>query len=472
MLGIVRLRPSVQKVSRGNNRTPQAARIIATLYTLVILVGGLLLTLPAARADGKFGGLMNAMFTSVSAVCVTGLSTVNVETYWSPLGHLIILILIKIGGLGILSLATLIALILARRVGLRASMIGATESSNLSSGDIRKLLARIAIVASAIEAVVATVLTLRFLTEYHYGFGEAIWHGTFHSVSSFNNAGFALYGDGLIPFQSDPFIILPISFNVIVGGLGFLVLFEVGRRMIGRVEARRIGGVIESKIHWTLTTRIVLWASLALIVFGTIYVLAIEWDNPKTLGPMSLGAKLLSAFAFSVFARTAGFNSLDISQVDPTTLLGTDVLMFIGGGSGGTAGGIKLTTATVLIYIVWTEIRGATAVNIGNRRLPRSIQRQALTIVSLAFAVVVSATLLLHLTSPFSTDQLLFEAISAFGTVGLSTGITGSLPMIGQLTLMALMFIGRLGTVLVATSLAARTTHVHYELPKERPLIG
>ena len=146
--------------------------------------------------------------------------------------------------------------------------------------------------------------------------------------------------------------------------------------------------------------------------------------------------------------------------------------MFIGGGSGGTAGGIKLTTATVLIYIVWTEIRGATAVNIGNRRLPRSIQRQALTIVSLAFAVVVGATLLLHLTSPFSTDQLLFEAISAFGTVGLSTGITGTLPMVGQLTLMALMFIGRLGTVLVATSLAARTTHVHYELPKERPLIG
>ena len=468
----MRIQGTMPKVSRGRNSTPQAARTIAFLYTLVIFIGGMLLALPISRTSGKLGGLLEAMFTSVSAVCVTGLSTVNVETYWTPFGHLIILLLIKIGGLGILSLATLIALILARRIGLRASMIGATESSNLSSGDIRKTLARIAIVASAIEALGATALALRFWFHYHYGIGEAIWQGVFHSVSSFNNAGFALYGDNLIKFQDDPFILLPLCFNVVVGGLGFLALFEIGRRMIGRVEARRTGGVIESKLHWTLTTRIVLWASLALLVLGTVYVLLTEWGNPKSLGPMSTATKVLNAFAYSVFARTAGFNSIDISQLDPTTWLGTDILMFVGGGSGGTAGGIKVTTAAVLIYIVWTEIRGATAVNIGSRRLPRSIQRQALTVVFLAFAVVVGATLILHLTSAFSTDQLLFEAVSAFGTVGLSTGITGSLPVIGQLTLMALMFIGRLGTVLVASSLAARTTHVHYELPKERPLIG
>ena len=455
-----------------HNHTPRPARIIAALYLAVITVGGLLLTLPVSRTAGKMGGLIEAMFTSVSAVCVTGLSTVNVETYWTPFGHLVILLLIKIGGLGILALATLIGVLFARRVGMRTTMLGAAESSNMSTGDIRKTIRKIVIVAGSIEAISATVLSLRFLTEYHYDLGKAIWYGTFHSVSAFNNAGFALYGDGLISFQADPWIILPICWNIIVGGLGFFVVFEVGRRLAGRVEARRVGGIIESKLHWTLTTRIVLWATAFLLVGGTGYFLFIEWNNVATLGPMDVGTKILSAFALSVFARTAGFNSVDISALDPTSWLGTDILMFIGGGSGGTAGGIKVTTATILVFIVWTEIRGDTAVNIGDRRLPRSIQRQALTLISLSFVAVIGSLVLLHLTTPFSTDQLVFEVISAFGTVGLSTGITPTMPIFGQFVLMALMFIGRLGTVVVASSLAARVTHVHYELPKERPLIG
>ena len=418
------------------------------------------------------GGFLEAMFTSVSAICVTGLSTVNVETYWTPFGHLIIMLLIKLGGLGILTLATLIGFLIARRVGMRATMLGATESSNLRMGSVKKTIGRIVIVVSAIEAVTATLLTLRFWTEYQYDLGKAIWYGTFHSISSFNNAGFALFGDSIMRFQADAWIMLPICLNVIVGGLGFLVLFELGRRMAGRVEARRVGGAIESKLHWTLTTRIVLWGSLILVVGGTLFFLFSEWGNPKTLGPMDLGVKVLSAFALSVFARTAGFNSVDISALDPTSWLAHDILMFIGGGSGSTAGGIKVTTAAVLIFIVWTEIRGDTAVNIGNRRLPRSIQRQALTLISLSFLVVIGATMVLHLLTPFSTDQIIFEVISAFGTVGLSTGITASLPPAAQIVLMLVMFVGRLGTVVVASSLAARVTHVHYELPKERPIIG
>ena len=446
--------------------------MVAEAYTAVILLGGLLLTLPVSRASGKMGGFLEAMFTSVSAICVTGLSTVNVETYWTPFGHLIIMLLIKLGGLGILTLATLIGFLIARRVGMRATMLGATESSNLRMGSVKKTIGRIVIVVSAIEAVTATLLTLRFWTEYQYDLGKAIWYGTFHSISSFNNAGFALYGDNVMRFQADAWIMVPLCLNVIVGGLGFLVLFELGRRMAGRVEARRVGGAIESKLHWTLTTRIVLWGSLILVAGGTLFFLFSEWGNPKTLGPMDLGVKVLSAFALSVFARTAGFNSVDISALDPTSWLAHDILMFIGGGSGSTAGGIKVTTAAVLIFIVWTEIRGDTAVNIGNRRLPRSIQRQALTLISLSFLVVIGATMVLHLLTPFSTDQIIFEVISAFGTVGLSTGITASLPPAAQIVLMLVMFVGRLGTVVVASSLAARVTHVHYELPKERPIIG
>ncbi len=446
--------------------------MVAEAYTAVILLGGLLLTLPVSRANGKMGGFLEAMFTSVSAICVTGLSTVNVETYWTPFGHLVIMLLIKLGGLGILTLATLIGFLIARRVGMRATMLGATESSNLRMGSVKKTIGRIVIVVSAIEAVTATLLTLRFWTEYQYDLGKAIWYGTFHSISSFNNAGFALYGDNVMRFQADAWIMVPLCLNVIIGGLGFLVLFELGRRMAGRVEARRVGGAIESKLHWTLTTRIVLWGSLILVVGGTLFFLFSEWGNPKTLGPMDLGVKILSAFALSVFARTAGFNSVDISALDPTSWLAHDILMFIGGGSGSTAGGIKVTTAAVLIFIVWTEIRGDTAVNIGNRRLPRSIQRQALTLISLSFLVVIAATMVLHLLTPFSTDQIIFEVISAFGTVGLSTGITAALPPAAQIVLMLVMFVGRLGTVVVASSLAARVTHVHYELPKERPIIG
>jgi Trk-type K+ transport system membrane component len=198
----------------------------------------------------------------------------------------------------------------------------------------------------------------------------------------------------------------------------------------------------------------------------------IEWNNPATLGPLDVGSKLLNAFTASVQPRTAGFNSLDLGQVHPATLMGMDVLMFIGGGSASTAGGIKIGTAAVLLFIVWTEIRGETAVNVGSRRLPRSIQRQALTIISLASLSVISATILISLTTKFTTDQIFFEVVSAFGTVGLSTGITPHMPAFGQVILMALMFGGRLGLVAVATALAVRQTKVHFEYPKERPLIG
>lgn len=453
-------------------RTPRPARVVAEAYTAVILLGGLLLTLPAARADGKMGGLLEAMFTSVSAISITGLSTVNVETYWSPFGHLLILVMVKLGGLGILAVATLIGVLFSRRIGMRSSSLSATESANLGFGDVKSTIRKIVLLSGSFEAIISIFLTLRLLLGHNYDLGKAIWYGTFHSVASFNHAGFMLYGEGLNRFQDDPWIILPICFNVIVGSLGFFVVFEIGRRLAGRVEARRIGGTLESRIHWTLTSRIVLWATLLLLSAGTVFYLLIEWDNPGTLGDMSVGSKILNAFGLAVFARSGGFNTFDIGLLDPASMLGTDILMFIGGGSGSTAGGIKLTTAAVLVFIVWTEIRGDTAVNIGSRRLPRSIQRQALTLISLAFVLVISAVVFLQVVTEFSTDKIIFEVISAFGTVGLSSGILPEMPAIGQLVLMALMFIGRLGTVVIASSLAARVTHVHFEYPKERPLIG
>ena len=448
------------------------AQIVALGFMAAIAVGTVLLSLPISRAEGGFGRGLEAFFTATSAVTVTGLSTVNVETFWTPFGHLVILGLIKIGGFGIITFATLLGVLVSSRIGLRSRVTAGKESASVSGGDVRKLLKQVLLVSAAIELLVTAMLAIRFMTFYNYSLGDALWHGLFHSVASFNNAGFSLYGSNLMNFAGDAFIQLPIDFAVILGGLGFPVLFELGRRLSRRVEKNRVGGVIESKLHWTLTTRIVLWAYVVLAFAGTLYIAVLEWNNPATLGQFDVAGKILNAFTASVQPRTAGFNSLDIAQMRPETWLGMDVLMFIGAGSGGTGGGIKVATAAILIFIVLTEIRGDTAVNVGKRRLPRSIQREALTIVLLSALAVASSVVVLSLLTEFTTDQLLFEVVSAFATVGLSTGITGQLPNMAQLVIIAVMFTGRIGTVAVASALASRVRHAHFEYPKERPTIG
>jgi Trk-type K+ transport system membrane component len=224
--------------------------------------------------------------------------------------------------------------------------------------------------------------------------------------------------------------------------------------------------------QWSLNSRIVLWSSFVLLIAGTFGVAIMEWNNPQTLGKLDPISKSLDSIFASVMPRTAGFNAMDISALNPATWLGIEILMFIGGASASTAGGIKLGTAVVLFYVIYTEIRGETAVNIGNRRLPRSMQRQALTIVTLTTFVILGAVALLRLTTDFSLDQILFEVVSATGTVGLSTGITADLPDHAKFLLSLLMLFGRLGPIVVATSLALRRTRRHFEYPKERPLIG
>jgi trk system potassium uptake protein TrkH len=459
-------------LTQGKVKRVHPARTVARVFGLAILVGTFILSLPISRTANTFGGFLEAAFTSVSAVCVTGLSTVDVSTYWTPFGHLMILLMIKLGGFGIVTFAVFLGILLARRVGLNSRMVGSAEMPGLDQGNPRRLIWKIFIATSSFEFIVSTAVALRLWLGYGYELGDAIWYGVFHAISAFNNAGFALYADSLMGFAADGWMLMPLNLAVILGGLGFPVLFELGRRIIGRVKASQIGGVIESRLHWTLSTRLVLWSTLVLLIFGTVYFAVIEWNNPATIGQMGPLEKLLNSFTQSVMPRTAGFNSVNLGDVYPATLMGMDVLMFIGGGSASTAGGIKLTTAAVLLFIVWTEIRGETAVNVGSRRLPRSIQRQALTIISLASLAVITATILISLTTDFTTDQIFFEVVSAFGTVGLSTGITPQMPVFGQFILMALMFGGRLGLVVVATALAVRQTKVHFEYPKERPLIG
>ena len=440
-----------------NPRHP--AQLIVMGFLLAIVAGTGLLMLPLAKNGPGGASLLEALFTATSAVCVTGLITVDTPVFWSGFGQAVILALIQVGGFGVMSFGALLGVLTARRLGLRSRMLAAAESKSTGFGDVRRVLLGVLVVTLAVETVLAIMLMLRFMVAYGYTPAEALWNGVFHSISAFNNAGFALYSDNLMGFVSDPWICLPIAGAVIIGGLGFPVLFELRRQY-------------QRPIHWSMHTKLVLVGSAILLAGGTAFLTAAEWTNPATLGGLPPQDRLLGGFFQSVITRTAGFNSIDIAQMHPVSWLGMDILMFIGGGPAGTAGGLKITTFAVLFFILTTELRGGTAVNIFGKRLSRAVHRQAITVVLLAIALVVASTMFLMLITDFGQERILFEVVSAFATVGLSTGITAGMPPAGQVVLILLMFIGRLGPVTLGTALALRSRPILYEYPKERPLIG
>ena len=442
-------------------RTPfrlSPGQAIALAFGSVLAVGTALLSLPMA-AQGRGATFLEALFTAASALCVTGHIVVDTPTFWSPFGQVVIMVLIQTGGFGVMSLATLLGLLVARRLGLRTRLTAVSETHTVAVGDVRRVLFGVAVITLVSEAVVAVLLTGRFWLGYGESFGRAVWLGVFHSVSSFNNAGFALFSNSLMSFATDPWICLPICGAIILGGLGFPVIMELRRR-------------IRFPRRWTLNTVTVVSGTILLLVFGAVALTALEWSNPATLGPMDPAGRILAGFTMSVMPRTAGFNSIDVSQMHGASWFLTDILMFIGGGPAGTAGGLKITTFAVLFFIVVAELRGDTAVNMFGKRLPRSTHREALTVALLSLALVVGSTLAIMLLSPFGFDRVLFEVISAFSTVGLSTGITADLPATAQVILIILMFIGRLGPVVLGAALALTRQKRMYELPKERPIIG
>jgi trk system potassium uptake protein len=435
----------------------RALRLVPLAFLLAIILGALLLMLPAARTT-EASPVLPAFFTSVSSVCVTGLITVDTATYWTPFGQAVIVVLIQIGGFGIMSLATLLGVLVSGKLGLRSMLTAQTETHSLNPGDVRSVLARVALTIVAFEAVLAVVLTIRFGLRYDDSLATAAWHGGFHAVSAFNNAGFSLFSNNLVPFVGDAWICVPMSVAVIAGGIGFPVLTELARRT--------------PHARWTIHTRITVYGTVVLLVIGVGATLGLEWANPSTFGPLSVKDKLTAGFTSGVMPRTAGFNSIDYGQITPETLTITNVLMFVGGGSAGTAGGIKVTTFFLLAYVIWSEVRGDDDVVVGHRQVPRHAQRQALAIALLGVAAVAAGTLTILSLTDYGLGMVLFEATSAFATVGLSTGITGSLPGSAQITLMALMFLGRVGTITVASAMALRSRPRRYRLPEERPIVG
>ena len=449
------LKPRLGRPSAAQLHPAQA---VTAGFATAIGIGTLLLMLPVASA-GEDTTFLQALFTATSAVCVTGLVVVDTGSHWSLTGQAIVLGLIQVGGFGIMTLASLLGLLVTRRLGLRSRLSTAAETHSVGLGDVRTVILGVVTVSLVVEAVLAVVLAVRLMTAYGESPLRAAWRGLFHSVSAFNNAGFALYADSLVRFVTDAWICLPIAFAVIVGGIGFPVLLELRRSW--RYPSR-----------YSLHSKLTLLGTAILIPVGTVFILVGEWSNPGTLGPLDLSGKLLAGFFQGVMPRTAGFNSLDTAAMNTGTWLGTDVLMFIGGGSAGTAGGIKITTVAVLVAVMVSEVRGEEHPVAFSRRLPPGAQRQALTVSLLGVAAIAVPAIWFTMTTPFTLDQVLFELVSAFATVGLSTGITAQLPAPHQLALIALMFLGRLGPITLVTAIALRQNRRLFRYAEERPVIG
>jgi trk system potassium uptake protein TrkH len=435
-------------------------RVVVIGFAGAIAVGTLLLSLPFAAADGRPADLMTALFTATSAVCVTGLVVVDTGTHWSGFGQGVVLALIQVGGLGVMTLASVLAVLVGRRASARVGMLTEAESRGDSlASDTRGIVGGVVITSLVFELVLAVVLTTRFVASYGIEPGRAAYLGLFHAVSAFNNAGFALWSTSLESFAGDPWVLVPICAAVIAGGLGFPVLRELRRRW-------------RTPRFWSLHTRVTVVFSGLLLVGSTAVLTAMEWTNRATFGRLGADERLLAGFFHAVNTRTSGFNSVPVGEMRPESLLASDVLMFIGGGSAGTAGGIKVTTFVLLGFALWSELRGERQVTAGHRAVPPEVLRQALTVALVGVAAVVAGTWALLRMTDQPLDAVLFEAISAFGTVGLSTGITASLEPPAQLLLAVLMFAGRIGPVTIGAALALRARPRLYAFPEERAVVG
>ncbi|OCW30547.1 ATPase [Pseudomonas aylmerensis] len=435
------------------------ARVVALVFLAAIGVGTFILMQPISHAEGDAVPWATAFFTAVSAVCVTGLVVVDTGTYWSTFGQSVILLLFQLGGFGIMTVATLLGLMVNSRLRLRTKMVAQLESRSLGVGDIAGVAKLVLVVTFALELITTVWLTLRLHWGYGQSWADAAWSGLFHAVSAFNNAGFSIYPDSLMHYATDTWILLPVMAAIIIGGIGFPVLYDLRSRF-------------NHPHRWSLHTKLTLSGTAILLVVGFITLLLFEWDHSTTLGPMAVTDKVLSAAFASVSARTAGFNSIDMGALTPESWAVHYFLMFVGGGSAGTAGGVKVGTVAILVLLVIAEIRGHSDCEAFGRRVGAAAQRQAITVLVLSSALIVLATLFILRETALPTDQVIFEVISAFGTVGLSTGITAELPTSSQLVLTLLMFAGRVGTITLAASLALGKHRMPYRYPEEHPIVG
>ena len=434
-------------------------KILVLGFATIILIGAFLLTLPIATENGEGLSFLNALFTATSATCVTGLVVVDTGDTFSTFGELVILFLIQIGGLGFMTFATLLFLLLGKKISLKERLLLKEAFNNITISGLVRLVRRILLFTALIELIGALILSIRF--SFDMSIGKAIYFGFFHSISNFNNAGFDLMGgfNGLTEYVDDPFIVLTICALITIGGLGFIVINELYEYR----ETKRLS------VH----SKIVLTSTLILTIGSTILIFLFEYGNSKTLGPLSEWGKVLGSLYQAVTPRTAGSNTLPIGDLTQTTLFLIIFLMFIGAGSGSTAGGIKITTFALLVATMWSQIRGKEDVVLFRRRIVNETILKALTVTMCGMMIVIFVTFILSiLEQGHSFMMYLFEATSAFGTVGLSMGLTPELSPGGRLVIILTMFAGRLGPLTIAFAIAKRRKSEAFRHPKGNIMIG
>ena len=448
---------------KGKAGFQHAESILALGFLAVILLGTVLLALPAASVNGQSIGLFDSLFTSTSAVCVTGLVAVDTGTTFSLFGQIVLLALIQIGGLGFMVFATMIMVMLGRKISIRGRMLIRESMNGASLSDLGTLARLYLLLALGIELTGMIVLAFRFVPLL--GWKHGLWMALFHAVSAFCNAGFDLFGNyaSLTAFSKDPLVLLTIAVLIILGGLGFSVILETLRNRQG---FRNL----------SLHTRIVLMTTALLLLAGTVFYWLAERTNPETLAGYGEGEKLLNGFFQSVTMRTAGFNSFDLSCFRDGSKLFSSLLMMIGASPASTGGGIKTTTMAVLALLMLSVVRGENEVNVARRRLSGDIIRRALAVAVLFLTTLLTGTLIITFieNGRFPLEDSLFEASSAMGTVGVSAIGTPNLSPAGRAVLLPMMFLGRVGPLTLAVAVAKRQGGIKpvMKYPEERIMIG
>ncbi|KOA20231.1 potassium/sodium uptake protein NtpJ [Clostridium homopropionicum DSM 5847] len=444
-------------MEKKSSKNLSPVQILALGFGIVILIGALLLMLPIASKDGTVTPFIDAFFTSTSAVCVTGLVTLNTAEHWTYFGTTVIIFLIQIGGLGFMSFATLFALILGKRITLKERLIMQEAMNTFSLQGLVKLAKYILIFTFAIEGAGALFLSTQFIPDY--GIGKGIYFSIFHSISAFCNAGFDLTGNSLVPYAENSVVILTISALLIIGGLGFAVWAEI----------YNYNGTKKISLH----SKLVIGMTILLILVGWIFMFLFEMNNPKTIENMSMKGKLLSAFFASVTPRTAGFNSIVTSDMTLAGIFLTIVLMFIGGSPGGTAGGIKTTTAGILFMTIISVMKNKEDTEIFDRTISKGLVYKAFAISTIAIALIIIETMILSFTElGASLEYIIYEVTSAFGTVGLSLGLTPNLSLVGKVFIALTMYIGRVGVLTLLLALSNKKNGNTIKYPEGKILVG
>lgn len=439
-----------------------AMQIITLVFLVIILSGALLLMLPVSAKNGISTPFLTALFTAASCTCVTGLSLVDTFTHWSAFGQAVMLLLIQIGGLGFMTVLTLFFFALHRKIGLKERLVIAQSFGLEKLSGIVLLVRKVLTRTLMIEGIGALILTCRFL--FQMPVGRAVWCGVFHSVSAFCNAGFDIMGaveqgGSLVSYVADPVVNITLMFLIVLGGLGFFVWDDI-------LHGKRWN-------NFSVYTKMVLAVTAVLIVGGTVIFALLEWNNPATIGGLGAGEKILAALFQSVTTRTAGFYTIPQGSLSDASIAVTDVLMFIGGGSGSTAGGAKVVTIGVVLLSVLATARGRSRVTVFHRTINEGQIKNAVCLVIMMFAAAFVSGLFLAAVNQLPLQDCLYETVSAIATVGLSTGITGQVNVVSKLILIVLMFFGRVGIMTISLGfLTVKQTEERYRFADTKLLIG